>query len=333
MLSDGTITLRIPTREDTHLLIDAVHASHAELAPWLPWASADYGTEDAHTFLDLVAQGSEQAFFIFDADGTMGGVCGLNAIDPTHRTANLGYWLRTDATGKGLATRATRLVALWGLAELDLRRIEVIASVENRASCQVAERAGFVPEGIRRAALRMGDGSQHDLSVYAVTREDLPWLEAVAGYQATDTTRIVSATRDIAADGDVIFALIADPARQPEWDGNANLESADGAQRVRDVGEVFEMTLTGDGAVRRNRVTEFIEGRRIAWKPSEPGKREPGHLWRWELRPRGPNRTEVTHTYDWTRLTDPNRLKRARNTTADQLRASLDRLADLAEGR
>jgi hypothetical protein len=39
----------------------------------------------------------------------------------------------------------------------------------------------------------------------------------------------------------------------------------------------------------------------------------------------------VRHTYDWTRLTDPNRLARARRTTADALRASIDRLAALAE--
>ena len=58
----------------------------------------------------------------------------------------------------------------------------------------------------------------------------------------------------------------------------------------------------------------------------------PGHLWRWELEPAGPSRTLVTCTYDWTRLTDEKRLPRARATTADKLRASLDRLAALAEG-
>jgi hypothetical protein len=42
-------------------------------------------------------------------------------------------------------------------------------------------------------------------------------------------------------------------------------------------------------------------------------------------------RTLVTHTYDWTRLTEEERLARAQSTTADSLRASLDRLAELAE--
>ena len=142
---------------------------------------------------------------------------------------------------------------------------------------------------------------------------------------------MVSASREIAAGAERIFALIADPAAQPGWDGNDNLAGAPAGQRVRRVGDVFTMTLTR-GEVRENHVVEFEEGRRIAWTPAEPGREPPGHLWRWELEPAGASRTRVTHTYDWTRLTDEGRLPRARATTADRLRASLDRLAALAEG-
>ncbi|SON59625.1 hypothetical protein MSIMFI_01109 [Mycobacterium simulans] len=143
--------------------------------------------------------------------------------------------------------------------------------------------------------------------------------------------RIVSATREIAASADRIFELIADPSRQPSWDGNDNLAVAAPGQRVRRVGDIFSMTLSM-GAVRENHVVEFTEGRQIAWRPAEPGKQPPGHLWRWELTPVSDTRTSVTHTYDWTALTDASRLDRARATTADMLRASMDRLAAIAEG-
>lgn len=142
--------------------------------------------------------------------------------------------------------------------------------------------------------------------------------------------RVVSASREIAAPPERIFELIADPAQQPRWDGNDNLASAPAGQRVRATGDVFTMTLTR-GAIRHNHVVEFEEGRRIAWMPSEPDQPRPGHLWRWELEAVGPSRTLVTHTYDWTRLADEKRFSRARATTADKLRASLDRLAALAE--
>ncbi|MEV0245638.1 SRPBCC family protein [Nocardia sp. NPDC050712] len=145
-----------------------------------------------------------------------------------------------------------------------------------------------------------------------------------------DVPQVVIASREIAAPAAAIFELIADPARQPEWDGNDNLAEAPVGQRVRDAGAVFSMTLT-NGHVRDNTVVEFEEGRRIAWNPSEPGKEPPGHLWRWELEPLDENRTLVTHSYDWTRLTDETRLPRARATTPDKLQASVDRLAEHAE--
>jgi uncharacterized protein YndB with AHSA1/START domain len=146
-----------------------------------------------------------------------------------------------------------------------------------------------------------------------------------------EAPRVVSASRDIAAGPERIFELIADPATQPSWDGNDNLAEAPAGQRVRRTGDVFTMRLTR-GAIRENHVVEFAEGRRIAWRPAEPGQPPPGHLWRWELEPAGTSRTRVTCTYDWTQLTDEKRVPRARATTAGRLQASLDRLADLAEG-
>jgi len=151
---------------------------------------------------------------------------------------------------------------------------------------------------------------------------------AVTSQQATPG--VVSATREIAAGAERIFELIADPAQQPRWDGNDNLAEAAEGQRIQSRGDRFIVTLTG-GDVRENHVVDFVEGRRVAWRPAEPGREPPGHLWVWDLVSIDPTRTRVTHTYDWTRLTDETRLPRARATTSDKLRASLDRLAALAE--
>ncbi|MCL1870498.1 MAG: SRPBCC family protein [Promicromonosporaceae bacterium] len=147
----------------------------------------------------------------------------------------------------------------------------------------------------------------------------------------SDETRVVCASRVVAAPAQEIFELIADPSRQPEWDGNDNLSSADQGQRVHAVGDTFVMHNTG-GNVRENHVVEFEEGRLIAWKPAPVGGAQPGHLWRWELEPLDDGTTRVTHTYDWSALTDPKRFERARSTTSDKLLASVDRLAALAEG-
>jgi uncharacterized protein YndB with AHSA1/START domain len=146
----------------------------------------------------------------------------------------------------------------------------------------------------------------------------------------TEPERIVSATRVISASAERIFELIAEPSTQPSWDGNNNLASSAPGQRIRQAGDVFKTTLT-NGAVRENHVVEFIEGSKIAWRPAEPGKQPPGHLWRWELSPINDTLTSVTHTYDWTALTDRSRLEKARSTTEEMLRESMDKLAVLAQ--
>lgn len=145
----------------------------------------------------------------------------------------------------------------------------------------------------------------------------------------TPVTKVASASREIAANAADIFELIADPAQQPRWDGNENLREAAPGQRVTAVGDVFVMTLRR-GGIRENTIVEFDEGRRIAWRPRVPGRNPPGHLWRWELEPLDDGRTRVTHTYDWSELTDRSRFPRARATTSERLTASLDRLAEIA---
>lgn len=143
--------------------------------------------------------------------------------------------------------------------------------------------------------------------------------------------RRASASREVAAPAGVVFELIADPARQPEWDGNDNLSAARPGQRVTAVGDVFVMTLT-KGEDRENHVVEFEEGRRIAWQPSKPGEKPFGQLWRWEVEELdGASRCRVTHIYEWDQLTDPKRMQKAMRTGPEQLGASIDRLKELAE--
>lgn len=142
--------------------------------------------------------------------------------------------------------------------------------------------------------------------------------------------RIISAQGVVDASAPRIFDLIADPARQPQWDGNDNLSTAQSSARVTAVGDVFTMVLT-NGKVRQNHVVEFAENELIGWKPSAVDQPQSGHLWRWELERLDDGRTKVTHTYDWTALDDPKRLEKARGTTSDMLSASIDRLRQLAQ--
>ena len=65
---------------------------------------------------------------MLDFDGRYLGGCGLNQIDALNQRANLGYWVRSSAAGKGVATSAAKLTRDWGFANTDLVRIEVLVA-------------------------------------------------------------------------------------------------------------------------------------------------------------------------------------------------------------
>lgn len=81
---------------------------------------------------------------------------------PAEHRAEIGYWVHPDARGRGVATRATRAVSRWLLTEAAVRRLELLADVENLPSQRVAEKSGFTREGLLRDRItgwRRPDGS------------------------------------------------------------------------------------------------------------------------------------------------------------------------------
>lgn len=180
-LTDGTISLRPFTTDDADELYEAVRESMRELQPWMPWCHTDYSIKETREWLslrdDVLKNGTDYGFRIADAlsDRMLGGA-GLNQINSLYRAANLGYWIRTSATGRGVATRAVRLLAQFGFEELNLIRIEIVAAVGNLASQRVAEKAGAMREGVMRKALLI-HGVAHDAVLTSLVAEDMESID------------------------------------------------------------------------------------------------------------------------------------------------------------
>ena len=175
---DGDILVRPLALTDEQPLFEAVRESIAEVSPWLGWCHENYSIEETREFLRWRAekfQGDEwYSFGVFDrrnGERFLGGV-GLNFINRVHQFGNLGYWVRTSAAGKGVASKASRLVARFGFEELGLHRIEILAAVSNIASQRVAEKIGAVREAVLRKRLLIG-GAPHDAVMFSLVQEDL----------------------------------------------------------------------------------------------------------------------------------------------------------------
>ena len=165
-LTDGNVTLRTPVDDDAVEVAAGVQDSLETLSPWMPWATESYDESAARSWIQGEIEPNSVRCVLIGGDGRMVGSAGLNHFDTANNRANLGYWLRADATGFGYATSATRLLARYGLDELGLHRIEVMMSVENDASRQVAIRAGAGYEGVQRGRLLLR-GRYHDAHGYA----------------------------------------------------------------------------------------------------------------------------------------------------------------------
>lgn len=84
-----------------------------------------------------------------------------------HGDASIGYWTVPAARGRGVAGRAVGRLTEWAFADLRLHRVELCHAVANRASCRVADRAGYLAEGTLRESYRYGDGRRHDEHLHA----------------------------------------------------------------------------------------------------------------------------------------------------------------------
>ena len=105
-----SIYIRPYLETDADALCEAVLASKAELRPWLVWCHDQYSIEDSRTWIaaqvEAFAAGQAYSFGIFEREERLLGGCGLNQISERNRMANLGYWVRSSATRRGVASFA-----------------------------------------------------------------------------------------------------------------------------------------------------------------------------------------------------------------------------------
>ncbi len=171
------VLLRPYILADLYSMFAAAQESIPEVYPWLPWCHPGYTMEESRTWIKSCPEAWEKGkaynFAILDSQtqNFLGG-CGLSSIEPYHKYANLGYWVRTCCTRQGVATKATLLLAEFGFRELKLNRIEIVIDVANRASQRVAEKVGALKEGIQRNRLASPSGV-HDAIMFSLIPRDL----------------------------------------------------------------------------------------------------------------------------------------------------------------
>jgi dTDP-4-amino-4,6-dideoxygalactose transaminase/RimJ/RimL family protein N-acetyltransferase len=183
MSSMNGIRLRLEPVSVSHVnaINEAIAESAAELRRWMPWKVPQSQEETRSQVESSIAQmrsGRLLDYTCWRSSPQMGPqlaeLVGRIALrmELSERKGRLGYWIRSDCTGQGYATEACRLVLEAGV-KAGLERIELIASVENRASQRVAEKLGFIKEGRLAGGTLTGEGRK-DGFIYGRLSETMP---------------------------------------------------------------------------------------------------------------------------------------------------------------
>jgi RimJ/RimL family protein N-acetyltransferase len=164
-LENDVVRLRPFDESDVPAIVAA--CQDPEIPRWTAVPSP-YTEADARAWL---ASDEEESFAVVDkASGELLGSIGVRRAG--EGIAEVGYWVAKEARGRGVATRALGLMARWALVEKGLGRVQLRADVANEASQRVAEKAGFVREGVLRSSLEL-KGARHDAVMYSLVPDDL----------------------------------------------------------------------------------------------------------------------------------------------------------------
>ncbi len=165
--------LRPFERHDVLSLVEAVRASLPDLQQWLPWAHASYGRSDAQAYIrESIRSWKEGKAFDLairnpDEPHRHLGNISIWFLSKSFRTGEVGYWVRSDETTKGIATEVTARALEIAFDEMHLHRTILRIALGNRGSERVAEKLGFVREGVLREEIKIR-GQWLDHSVWGL---------------------------------------------------------------------------------------------------------------------------------------------------------------------
>ena len=161
------MTLR-PWRDDDVPLLAAL-VRDTEVVRWTD-VPPDYSEADGRDWLAHVESEHTRGrgvYLAVEEGGVLAGACDIRVLASDPAVGELGFWLGPAARGRGVMTRAVRLISRWAFEELGLARVQLLAHPDNHASIQVAERAGFVREGILRSYREKG-GRREDRLIFSL---------------------------------------------------------------------------------------------------------------------------------------------------------------------
>ncbi|MDT0318861.1 GNAT family N-acetyltransferase [Streptomyces millisiae] len=181
----GGVLLRLTEEGDHTALADAQRRNRTHLAPWSPRRPESFYTAEGQAA--RIRAGAEEAaagrlvpWLLVEGDRVVGAVTLSNVVRGPFQSADLGYWVAADRTGRGLAGRAVAHVCADAGDRLGLHRVAAATLLHNAASQRVLARNGFEPIGVAPHYLHI-DGAWRDHRLFQrILHDALPADQALS---------------------------------------------------------------------------------------------------------------------------------------------------------
>jgi ribosomal-protein-serine acetyltransferase len=165
---DDEIELRLNEIRYAEAYHELILRNLDHLRAWMPWAAFEQTAESTRTYMREVMRQFADGVGLPTAlwyQGQLAGSIGFPRMSWEKQVAEIGYWLDKELEGRGIITRACRMLVTYAFEEYGLNKVEIHAAADNRRSRAVAERLEFAQEGVIRQ-IEWLSGVPHDLIVY-----------------------------------------------------------------------------------------------------------------------------------------------------------------------
>jgi ribosomal-protein-serine acetyltransferase len=157
---------------DAATIFYAIDQNRSHLGVWLPFVEFTKEVKDSEAFIQTIILRREETLnevFTIWFKGEFAGLIGFNNTDRVNEKTEIGYWLISEKTGKGIINRSCEALIRFAFEKMKINRITIKCALGNEPSEKIARRLGFTYEGIERCGERYHD-LFFDLKVFSLLK-------------------------------------------------------------------------------------------------------------------------------------------------------------------
>lgn len=168
------IKLVYPNPSFSKPLFELIESNKSYLNQHITFAQNKDSLASVGSFLKEIESfniGGQKFNLLIEYENTLAGIIGFHRIDRINAKAEIGYWIGQSYQGNGILAQVMPVFLSYGFNTLAINRVDLLTLISHQRSIRLAERSGFIKEGVLKEYYFMHDAFQ-DAVLYRMLRSD-----------------------------------------------------------------------------------------------------------------------------------------------------------------